>query len=107
ERLEPLLLELRDVVEARVVESVLANEGRLTPLERPPRESLAPAEHDLADEVSVRLRRCVEIEALPLVVEEIDEARVDGACLGEQPNDGVEHLLQVQRGGDRRDDRGE
>src|SRR2546425_6262668 len=60
ERLEPLLLELGHVVEARVVESVLADEGRLTLLERPPRESLASGEHDLAGEVSVRLRRRVE-----------------------------------------------
>ena len=107
ERLEPLLLELGHVVEARVFQRIFADEGRLTLLERPPREPLAAGQDDLADEVSVRLRRCVEIETLPVAVEEVDEACVDRARVREQPHDGVEHLLEVERRGDRRDDRGE
>ena len=55
ERLEPLLLELRDVLVARVVERVVADERRLAALGRPPGEPLAALEPDLADEVRVRV----------------------------------------------------
>ena len=42
----------------------------------------------------------------PLLValDQVDEARVDGARLGQQPHDGVEDLLEIEGGADRRDD---
>ena len=55
ERLEPLLLQFGHVVEARVVERVLADERRLATFERPPREALSARQADPAGEVLVRL----------------------------------------------------
>ncbi len=55
ERLEPLLLEFWHVVEARVVECALADERRLAPFERPPRQALAALQADPAGQVLVGL----------------------------------------------------
>ena len=104
ERLELLLLELRHVLHARIVERVLADERRLAPVERPPGEPFAALELDLAHEPAVRIRRGTEHEALPVAIEEIDEAGVDGARVGEQLHDAVEHLFEIEGGTDRRDD---
>ncbi len=103
ERLELLLLELGDVLDARVVEGVVADERRLSPVERPPGEPLAAFEHDLPGEGRVRVGRGAEDELL-VALEQIDEARVDRARVGEEPDDPVEHFLEIQRRPDRRDD---
>ena len=55
ERLEPLLLELRHVVEARVLERVVADERRLAPFQSPPRETFSALQADPAGQVLVRL----------------------------------------------------
>ena len=56
-RLELLLLQLRDVLDAGVVEQVLPDERRLAPLGRPPCEPLARSrQFDLAGEMRIRLR---------------------------------------------------
>src|SRR4029079_6546963 len=55
QRMDLLLLELGDELVARVVDRVL-REGRLAVLDCPPRDALALAESDLADETSVRPR---------------------------------------------------
>ena len=103
ERLEELLLELRDVLRPRVLEESLADPGRLLPLRRPPGEALAALEHDLADLLGVGLGRRRQDEAV-LALHEVHEARVDGGGVREQPDDRVQHLVQVERRADRRDD---
>ncbi len=107
EGLEPLLLQFRHVVEARVFERVLADERRLATFEHPPREALPPRQADPAGEILVGLRRGIEIETVTVGGEEVDEAGMDGACIREQAHDRREHLLKVERGRHRRDDLGE
>src|SRR5206468_204692 len=99
-----LLLELGDVLRPWVVEQVLADEGRLSPLRRPPGEPLRALQRDLADEVLVRRTGRLEYEAVAAAVYEIDEAGVDGAPLREQPHDGAQDVLELERRRDRRDD---
>ena len=105
--LESLLLQFRHVVEARVVERVLADERRLATFEHPPREALSPRQADPAGEIRVRLRRGIEIETVTVGGEEVDEAGMDGACIREQAHDRRQHLLEIERGRHRRDDLGE
>ena len=104
ERLEPLLLELGDVLDARILERVLADERRLPVLDRPPGEPLAAQQLDLADERRVRRGRRAEHELLPVAVEQVDEAGVNRARLREQAHDALEHLSELERRPDRRDD---
>src|SRR5205085_10328605 len=104
ERLKPLLLELWHVLHSRVVECVLADERRPALRERPPREALAALQLDAAGEMCVRCRRGAEHESLSVAVEEVHEARVNGAGVGEQPDYSFQDLLEVERGADRRDD---
>ena len=88
ERLEPLLLELGDVLHPRVVERVVADERRLAVLGRPPREALArssatlPAWRSYGGDAARRTSRVV-------VLDEVDEARVDAARVGHEPHDGA------------------
>jgi hypothetical protein len=96
ERLEVFLLELGDVLDARILERVLADEGRLVPLERPPRETLASLEHDRSRQASVRIRRGTQHEPLAVAVEQVDEARVRGARVREQTDDALEYLFEVE-----------
>ncbi len=102
ERLEALLLELGDVLHTGVVEQLVADPGRLLVLRRPPREALAPVERDRADEVRVRIRGGLQHQAIAL--DQVHEAGVDGAGVGQEPHDAAQHLLQVQGRSDRRDD---
>ena len=104
ERLELLLLQLRHVLHARVVERVVADERRFAVVERPPREPLAALELDLAGERGVRLGSRAQHEALSVTLEEIDEAGVGIARVREEPHDAVEHLLEIEGGTDGRDD---
>ena len=96
ERLEFFLLELRHVLHARVAERVLADERGLAAVERPPGKPFATLQLDLTDEPAVRFRCGAEHESLPVPLEEIDEAGVDGARVGEQLHDAVEHLLEIE-----------
>ena len=84
ERLEPLLLELRDVLDAGVVEEVLRDESRLPVLGGPPGEALTTRQLDLAGEVRVRLGRRPENELAAVVLDEVEEACVHGARVGER-----------------------
>jgi hypothetical protein len=103
ERLEALLLQLRDELVARIGDGVLRERGLLA-LDRPPGEPFAALERDLADEVRVRLRRRAQHEPLALVLDEVDEARVHGARLREEAHDGAQNLLELQRRADGGDD---
>ena len=83
------------------------HEGGLAMLGRPPGETLAPRQLDPPGELRVRLRRRPEDEPRPVVLDEVDEARVHGARIGQEPDDRGEHLVQLERRGDRRDDAAE
>ena len=104
ERLKPLFLELGHVFHTRIVEGVLAYERRLALGERPPCKTLAALQLDAAREVRVRRGSGAQHEPLPVTIEEVDEAGVRSARVGEQANDPFEDLLEVERGPDRRDD---
>ncbi len=103
-RLEALLLQLGNVLRALVLQQLVGDEGRLAMLRRPPREALASLEHDPAGEMVVRSARSPQDESLTVVVDEIDEARMNGARVRQEAHDGGEHLVQLERRGDRRDD---
>ena len=88
ERLEPLLLELGHVLHARIVERVVADERRLAGARAPTRRAPPRA----------RARSCRRAGAYggdaarstsrsPSSLDEIDEAGVHGARVGEQPHD--------------------
>ena len=104
ERLKPLLFELGYVFHARIVERTLANERRPALRERPPREALPTLQLDAADEVRVGRGCGAQHEPLAVAIEEIDEAGMRGARVGEQPYDTFKDLFEVERGADRRDD---
>ncbi len=104
ERLKPLLFEFGDVLHARIVERLLANERRPALRERPPREPLPALQLDAADEVRVRGGCSAQHEPLAVAIEQVDEAGMRGARIGEQPYDTFQDLLEVERGADRRDD---
>ena len=103
ERLVALLLELRHVLHARVGERIVTDERRLAVLDRPPREALATLERDLSRLGFVRRRGRTKNEPL-VVLEEVHETRVDAARLGHQPDDRRQHLCQLERRCDGRDD---
>ena len=96
ERLEPLLIELRDVLHAGVGEEVVADEGGLLLLRHPPREPFAPLERDPADVLAVRLARRPQDQPVAALVDEVDEAGVDRAGVGEQADDGLEDFVQIE-----------
>ena len=102
ERLEPFLLELRDVGHARVCEQVVGDERGLVALCRPPGETASPFQRDLADQVPVRISRGPQHQAVAL--DEIDEAGVNSARVGEQAHDSAQHLVDLERRGDGGDD---
>jgi hypothetical protein len=54
--------------------------------------------------VGVRLRCRAQYEPLPVGLQQVDEAGVDRARVGEEADDAVENLFEVQRRADRRDD---
>ncbi len=97
QRLEAFLLELRDVLHTRVGERVVADERRLAPLRRVPRESLATIEPHLADLALVGRRGGAEREPTAVAVQEIDEAGVHAARVRYEANDGAQHLGEVER----------
>ncbi len=102
ERLVALLLELGDVLHPRIRERVVADERGLAVLDRPPREALAALERDLSRLPLVRRRRGAHHEAV--VLEEVDEAPVDAARVRHEPNDRGQHLRELERRRDGRDD---
>jgi len=94
-RLELLLLELSEVLHARVVDRVLANErGRVVP-QHPAGQPLVHAHVELADEMRVNLRRRLQSQAV--AVAQVDEARVAVGRLAHQVDDRVEHAAEVRR----------
>ena len=103
-RLEPLFLELRHVLHARIVEQVVGNERGLVALGRPPREALAALERDAADQVLVRVPGRAQHEPVAVVLDEVDETRVHRARVREQPHDRAEHLVELEARADGGDD---
>ena len=102
-RLELLLLELRHVLHARVVERVVADElGRLRARD-PAGEPLADPPAERADQVRVARRRGPQHQ--PVALHEVDEAGVTAGRVGRDLDDTVQHALQVERRRDRLDDR--
>ena len=65
------------------------------------------AELDLSDEVTVRVGRGSEHQPLAGVLDEVEEAGVHGARVREQPDDRTQHLVELERRGDGRDDASE
>ena len=104
QRLELLLLELGEVLRARVGEGVVADERGLAALRRPPGEPLAALHDDLPRLPLVRRRGRAQDEPLAALVDEIREAGVDAARLGHEPDDRAQDLGQFERGRDRGDD---
>ena len=103
ERLEPLLLELGDILHPRIRERVVADERRLAVLHGPPGEAVGPVEHDLPGMLLVRRRSRAKDEPR-VVLEEVDEACLDAARVGHEPNDRGQHLRELDRRRDRRHD---
>ena len=101
-RLEALLLQLGDVVRARVVLRVLADDRGLAVAHAPAGQTLLDGELDLPDGVGEHARRGAQTEAVTL--SQVDEAGVATGGLGEQVDDAVEDAVEVGRGGDDRDD---
>ena len=101
QRLELLLLELGDELVARIVDGVLG-EGGLAVLDCPPRDALAVIQADLPDELAVGLRCRPQHEAV--VLDQVDEAGVNGARVRQQAHDGAQHLAEVEGGADSRND---
>ena len=103
ERLEPLLVELRDVGDTGIGEEVVGDEGGLVPLGGPPREAASPLAgrpcRSAPRTASPAARRTSD-----LVLDQVDEAGVHGACVGEEPHDGTKNLVEVECRGDGRDD---
>src|SRR5262249_44767065 len=96
ERLESLFLELRNVLDTRVVERAVANERGLSLPQHPPGEALALLECDPPHEVRVRVGCSPKDELLLFRVEEVHEAGVDGARFRKELDDAVEDLLEVE-----------
>jgi hypothetical protein len=96
ERLEPLLIELRNVLHAGVGQEVVADEGGLLLLRHPPGEPFASLESDAADVLAVRLARRPQDQPIAPLVDEVDEAGVNGAGVGEQADDGLENFVQIE-----------
>jgi hypothetical protein len=104
QRLEALLFQLRHVLRARIGEQVLAHERRLLALGRPPGEPLASLEDDPVDQVLVGVTGRAQDEPLAAVVEEVHEARVDCARVGEQADNRAQYLVELERRRDGPDD---
>ncbi len=102
ERLVALLLELGDVLHARVGEGVLPDERRLRVLDGPPREALAALECHAPHLTLVG--RGGRAHHQPVVLEEVDEAPVHAARVGHEPHDRGQHVGELDRRRDRGDD---
>ena len=76
-------------------------------LDRPPREALTALEDDAVDEVRVGVRRRLQHEPLGLGVDQVDEAGVDAARVGEEADDRVEHVVELEGRADGAHDREE
>ena len=107
ERLEALLLELGEDLDARIGEQALDHDCRSAMLHRPTGETLSLLHRDLADEVLERGRCGSQHQPLVRLLDEVDEARVNGARLGEQAHDRAKHLVELERRRNGRDDLGE
>ena len=104
ERLEPLLLELGHVL-VRGSASALSRMNAGSPRSAAHQASPSPrSKATLPDLALVRRRRGAQHEPLAVVVDEVDEAGVDAARVGHQPDDGPQHLVELERRRDRRDD---
>ena len=104
QRLELLLLELREVLRARVGESVVADERGLAALRSPPREALAALDDDLPRLPLVRRRGSAQHEPLAVVLDQVREARVHAARVGHELDDRAQHFGQLERRRHRRHD---
>ena len=101
-RLKALLLELRHVAHARVLERVLADEGGRLRAGHPAGEPLVQAPAELPHQALVAAGRRPQREAARL--HEVDEAGVAAGRVGGDVHDAPQHAVQVQRGRDRLDD---
>ena len=102
-RLEVLLLELGHVLHARVRQRVLADERGLAGPCDPACQPLVEGELDLAHHVGVDARRGADPQ--PVSIAQVDEAGMAARRLGDELDDAVEHLGQVDRRADGADDR--
>ena len=102
-RLEALLLDLGEVLHARVGHRALADELRRPVARDPAGEALVEPHLDPADQVRVDTRRGAQPQ--PLAVAQVDEAGVALRRLAEQVDDAVEDAVDVRRRRDHADDR--
>ena len=96
QRLKLLLLELGNVFDPRVIEEVVGDESRLVALGRPPGEASRTLEHDVADQMLVRVAGRPEHESLAPVFDQVDEAGMDGTPFREQPHHRPQHLVELE-----------
>ena len=104
ERLVLLLLELREVADARVGQRVLGDEHRLAVLEHPARDPLARLHRDAAAQVRVLGGGGAQREAPAAVVDQEDVGRVRDDGVVHEPHDRREHAVDLERRVDRVDD---
>ena len=104
ERLVLLLLELGEVLDARVGERLLGDEDRLRVLQHPAGDALARRHRDAAAEVRVALRGGAQHDAPAAVLAQEDVGRVRDDRVVDEPHDRAQHLLEVERRVDGVDD---
>ena len=102
-RLEALLLDLGEVLHARVGHRALADELWRPVARDPAGEALVEPHLDPADEVRVDPRRGAQPQSL--AVAQVDEAGVAVRRVAEQVDDALEHAVEVGAGRHRADDR--
>ena len=104
ERLVLLLLELGEVLDARVGERLLRDEDRLPVLQHPAGDALARRHRDAAAEMRVALRGGAQHDAPPAVLAQEDVGRVRDDGVVDEPHDRAQHLLEIERRVDGVDD---
>ena len=104
ERLVLLLLELGEVLDARVGERLLRDEDRLPVLQHPAGDALARRHRDAAAEMRVALRGGAQHDSPPAVLAQEDVGRVRDDGVVDEPHDRAQHLLEIERRVDGVDD---
>ncbi len=104
ERLVLLLLELGEVLDARVGERLLRDEHGLRVLEHPACDALARRHRDATAEVRVALRGRAQHDAPAAVLAQEDVGRVRDDRVVDEPHDRTQHLLEIERRVDGVDD---
>jgi hypothetical protein len=100
-RLQPVVVQLGDGLEARVCGRVVADDAGLARQGRPPGEALAHGHGEAADPLLVALDARTDDQPLAILVPEVDQRPDAPGQLGAQLDDVCEQLVQAQCGGER------